>query len=53
MNQSYEWVERAVVFRPELQNWQSAVRDGLFEAGVDPYNGFTFDHSVEDWWFDF
>lgn len=46
MNQSYEWVERAIVFRPELKNWQSAVRDGLLEAGVDPYNGFTLDHSV-------
>ena len=39
VNQSYEWVERAIVFRPELQNGQSAVRDGLLEAGVDPYNG--------------
>lgn len=38
VNQSYEWVERAIVFRPELKNWQSAVRDGLLEAGVDPYN---------------
>ena len=44
VNQSYEWVERAIVFRPELKNWQSAVRDGLLEAGVDPYNGFTLDH---------
>ncbi|GAV81368.1 GMC_oxred_N domain-containing protein/GMC_oxred_C domain-containing protein [Cephalotus follicularis] len=46
VNQSYEWVERAVVFRPELRNWQSAVRDGLLEAGVDPYNGFSVDHLV-------
>jgi (R)-mandelonitrile lyase len=46
VNQSYEWVERAIVFRPELKNWQSAVRDGLLEAGVDPYNGVTLDHSV-------
>lgn len=23
--------------RPELKTWQSAVRDGLLEAGVDPY----------------
>lgn len=44
VNQSYEWVERLIVFRPELRNWQSAVRDGLLEAGVDPYNGFTLDH---------
>ncbi|KAL0012745.1 hypothetical protein SO802_007853 [Lithocarpus litseifolius] len=46
VNQSYEWVERAIVFRPELKNWQSAVRDGLLEAGVDPYIGFSLDHSV-------
>ncbi|KAB1213221.1 (R)-mandelonitrile lyase-like [Morella rubra] len=46
VNESYEWVERAIVFRPELKNWQSAVRDGLLEAGVGPYNGFTLDHSV-------
>ncbi|XP_015894157.3 (R)-mandelonitrile lyase-like [Ziziphus jujuba] len=44
VNESYDWVERAIVFRPELKNWQSAVRDGLLEAGVDPYNGFSLDH---------
>ncbi|KAJ4823404.1 hypothetical protein Tsubulata_032425 [Turnera subulata] len=46
-NQSYEWVEKEIVFRPELRNWQSAVRDGLLEAGVDPFHGFTLDHRVE------
>ncbi|KAA8541557.1 hypothetical protein F0562_022709 [Nyssa sinensis] len=46
VNQSYEWVERAIVFRPELKNWQSAVRDGLLDAGIDPYNGFSLDHLV-------
>ncbi|KAG7997237.1 hypothetical protein I3843_01G201900 [Carya illinoinensis] len=46
VNESYEWVERAIVFRPELKNWQSAIRDGLLEAGVDPYNGFSLDHLV-------
>ncbi|KAJ4718709.1 (R)-mandelonitrile lyase-like [Melia azedarach] len=46
VNESYEWVEKAVVFRPELRNWQSAVRDGLLESGVDPYNGFSLDHVV-------
>lgn len=46
VNQSYEWVERAVVFRPELKNWQSAVRDGLLEAGINPYRGFSVDHEV-------
>ncbi|XP_062157271.1 (R)-mandelonitrile lyase-like [Alnus glutinosa] len=44
VNKSYEWVERAIVFRPELRDWQSAVRDGLLEAGVDPFNGFSLDH---------
>ncbi|KAL0441286.1 UNVERIFIED_CONTAM: (R)-mandelonitrile lyase-like [Sesamum radiatum] len=44
VNQSYDWVEKAIVFRPELKNWQSAVRDGLLEAGIDPYNGFSLDH---------
>lgn len=28
---------------PMLQ-WQSAVRDGLLEAGVLPYNGFSYEH---------
>ncbi|GAB4842690.1 hypothetical protein Ancab_012666 [Ancistrocladus abbreviatus] len=46
VNISYEWVERAIVFRPELQSWQSTIRDGLIEAGVGPYNGFTLDHSM-------
>lgn len=44
VNQSYEWVENAIVFRPELRNWQSAVRDGLLEAGVNPYNDFSLEH---------
>ncbi|XP_052174755.1 (R)-mandelonitrile lyase-like [Diospyros lotus] len=46
VNQSYKWVERAIVFRPELKNWQSSVRDGLLETGVGPNNGFTLDHSM-------
>ncbi|XP_059458143.1 (R)-mandelonitrile lyase-like [Corylus avellana] len=44
VNKSYEWVERAIVFKPELRDWQLAVRDGLLEAGVDPFNGFRLDH---------
>lgn len=36
VNHQYEWVEKAIVFRPELKNWHSAVRDGLVEAGIDP-----------------
>ncbi|KAG6758707.1 hypothetical protein POTOM_039066 [Populus tomentosa] len=55
VNQSYEWVEKAIVFRPDLRNWQSAVRDGLLEAGIEGSNlehvvgtkigGSTFDSS--------
>lgn len=44
VNESYQWVERLVAFRPPIQAWQSAVRNGLMEAGVMPYNGFTYDH---------
>lgn len=44
MNESYEWVERKVAFKPTVRQWQSAVRDGLIEVGVHPYNGFTYDH---------
>ncbi|KAK1322222.1 Protein HOTHEAD [Acorus calamus] len=44
VNASYEWVERAVAFEPRMRQWQSAVRDGLVEAGVVPNNGFTYDH---------
>ncbi|KAG6390768.1 hypothetical protein SASPL_148513 [Salvia splendens] len=46
VNQSYEWVEKAIVFRPELRLWQSAVRDALLEAGIDPYHGFSLDHTT-------
>jgi choline dehydrogenase len=44
VNQSYEWVEKLVAFRPPTLEWQSTVRDGLLEVGVLPYNGFTYDH---------
>ncbi|KAF5478345.1 hypothetical protein F2P56_004910 [Juglans regia] len=44
VNESYEWVEKVVAFEPTMRQWQSAVRDGLLEAGVAPYNGFTYDH---------
>ncbi|PKA67038.1 (R)-mandelonitrile lyase-like [Apostasia shenzhenica] len=35
VNDSFDWVERS---------WQSAVRDGLLEANVTPYNGFSVHH---------
>ncbi|XP_047337949.1 protein HOTHEAD [Impatiens glandulifera] len=43
-NASYEWVERTVAFQPLVGQWQAAVRDGLVEAGIAPFNGFTYDH---------
>ncbi|CAA0808777.1 (R)-mandelonitrile lyase-like [Striga hermonthica] len=46
VNQSYNWVENAIVFRPDLKNWQSAVRNALLEAGLNPYHGFSLDHVV-------
>lgn len=44
VNESYQWVEKKVAFEPPVKQWQSAVRDGLVEVGVKPYNGFTYDH---------
>ncbi|XP_039146583.1 protein HOTHEAD-like [Dioscorea cayenensis subsp. rotundata] len=44
VNESYQWVEKVVAFEPPMLQWQSAVKDGLLEVGVNPYNGFTFDH---------
>ncbi|KAL4595288.1 hypothetical protein ACB092_12G080800 [Castanea dentata] len=44
VNKSYEWVEKLVVFKPPKVYCQVAVRDGLLEARVLPYNGFTYDH---------
>ncbi|MBA0621917.1 hypothetical protein Godav_007494, partial [Gossypium davidsonii] len=44
VNDAYQWVENKVVFKAPLLQWQTAVRDGLLEAGVLPYNGFTNEH---------
>ncbi|XP_074295477.1 protein HOTHEAD-like [Silene latifolia] len=44
VNESYRWVEKKVAFRPPMLEFQSAFRDGLYEVGVRPYNGFTYDH---------
>ncbi|CAA7060429.1 unnamed protein product [Microthlaspi erraticum] len=41
---AYEWVEKKVAFEPQVEGWQMAFRDGLLEAGVIPYNGFTYGH---------
>ncbi|XP_009779700.1 protein HOTHEAD-like isoform X1 [Nicotiana tabacum] len=44
VNEAYEWVEKKVAFQPQIKQWQSAVRNGLVEVGVKPYNGFTYEH---------
>ncbi|KAK6921228.1 LOW QUALITY PROTEIN: hypothetical protein RJ641_014906 [Dillenia turbinata] len=44
--QNSRWVERAVVFYPDLRNCQSTFRDGLLEAGVAPYNRFGLEHKI-------
>ncbi|KAL3840814.1 hypothetical protein ACJIZ3_025405 [Penstemon smallii] len=44
VNESYPWVENQIVHKPELTRWQRAVRDGMVEAGISPFNGFTYDH---------
>ncbi|GLT55965.1 hypothetical protein SLA2020_290430 [Shorea laevis] len=44
VNESYPWVEKQIVHRPNLAEWQAAFREGLLEVGVSPYNGFTYDH---------
>lgn len=44
VNESYEWVEKKVAFRPPMLQFQSAFKDGLLEVGIKPYNGFTYDH---------
>ncbi|XP_013640566.1 protein HOTHEAD isoform X1 [Brassica napus] len=41
---AYEWVEEKVAFQPPVMGWQTALKDGLLEAGEFPYNGFTYDH---------
>ncbi|XP_076921490.1 protein HOTHEAD-like [Bidens hawaiensis] len=44
--ESYEWAEKVMVFEPFVQSWQTALRAALVEAGVDPDNGFTYDHLI-------
>ncbi|KAL0917847.1 hypothetical protein M5K25_012947 [Dendrobium thyrsiflorum] len=44
VNESYPWIEKQIVHWPELAPWQVALKDGLLEAGVSPFNGYTYDH---------
>ncbi|CAN6995401.1 unnamed protein product [Brassica oleracea var. botrytis] len=42
---AYEWVENKIAFEPPVMGWQTALKDGLLEAGEFPYNGFTYNHT--------
>ncbi|CAL0324082.1 unnamed protein product [Lupinus luteus] len=44
VNESYPWIEKQIVHRPKFSAWQRAARDSLLDAGVSPFNGFTYDH---------
>ncbi|MFS7918074.1 putative (R)-mandelonitrile lyase [Helianthus anomalus] len=45
VERAYEWVENSIVTRPtRLNMFQTSFFNGLLESGVDPDNGFTFDH---------
>ncbi|GJX57470.1 HOTHEAD-like protein [Tanacetum coccineum] len=46
VQESYEWTEKVMVFKPAVQKWPSAVRAALLEAGVTPDNGITYDHII-------
>lgn len=44
VNESYPWVEKRIVHWPKIAPWQTALRNGLLETGVSPFNGYTYDH---------
>ncbi|TVU09320.1 hypothetical protein EJB05_42786 [Eragrostis curvula] len=44
VNESFPWVEEKIVQWPKIAPWQAALRDGLIQAGVSPFNGYTYDH---------
>ncbi|KAF5751283.1 hypothetical protein HS088_TW02G00296 [Tripterygium wilfordii] len=44
VNESYPWIEKQIVHAPNLMPWQKALRGGLLDVGVSPYNGYTYDH---------
>ncbi|CAK9325773.1 unnamed protein product [Citrullus colocynthis] len=43
---AYQWVEEALVSRPNLSSWQSAFRRALLEVGVGPDNRFDLRNLV-------
>ncbi|KAM0938276.1 putative glucose-methanol-choline oxidoreductase, FAD/NAD(P)-binding domain superfamily [Dioscorea sansibarensis] len=44
VNEAYPWVEKQIVQWPKLAPWQTALRNGLLQAGISPFNGYTYDH---------
>nr|DAD44424.1 TPA_asm: hypothetical protein HUJ06_002654 [Nelumbo nucifera] len=44
VKESYPWIEKQIVRWPQVAPWQEALRNGLLEVGVSPFNGFTYDH---------
>ncbi|ONI27535.1 hypothetical protein PRUPE_1G093000 [Prunus persica] len=46
VNKTYEWVEDAIVVKPNNQSWQSVIGEGFLEAGILPDNGFSLDHEA-------
>ncbi|KAJ9564775.1 hypothetical protein OSB04_000741 [Centaurea solstitialis] len=46
VNSSYEFVEKCMVFEPVVTEWQSALKGAFIDAGVTPYNGFTYDYAI-------
>ncbi|KVH87999.1 Glucose-methanol-choline oxidoreductase [Cynara cardunculus var. scolymus] len=44
IEESYQYVEKVMVFEPVVGGWQTALRAAMLEAGVTPDNGNTFDH---------
>ncbi|KAM0933548.1 putative glucose-methanol-choline oxidoreductase, FAD/NAD(P)-binding domain superfamily [Dioscorea sansibarensis] len=44
VNESYRWVEEKIVHLKPAAPWQNAVKDGLLEVGVTPFNGYTYEH---------
>lgn len=44
VNEAFPWVEKQIVQWPKLAPWQTALRNGLLQAGISPFNGYTYDH---------
>ncbi|CAK7336800.1 unnamed protein product [Dovyalis caffra] len=45
VKEAYEWVESRIISKPiQLTRYQSALKFGFLDAGIRPYNGFTWEH---------